>query len=63
MMYDVPTHKQVLYKNMNGIGTVWTEKTIISGAMGAHTVFGADIDGDGKIDVVSGSEDDDVVRV
>jgi hypothetical protein len=49
------------YENTQGNGSVWKEHVISTKADGAHAVFAADIDGDGDIDAVSASENDDKV--
>ena len=46
------------YENTNGDGTSWTARTITTGADRARSVFAADVDGDGDIDALSASYDD-----
>ena len=41
------------WENLNGSGTVWTEHTIDNPNGGAVSVYAADIDGDGDIDVLA----------
>ena len=43
------------------IGTSFTAHTITSSADGAHSVYAVDIDGDGDIDVLSASVNDDKI--
>ncbi|MEM1182252.1 MAG: FG-GAP-like repeat-containing protein [Acidobacteriota bacterium] len=43
----------VWWSNNNGSGTSWTERTIDGNFDGASEVIGADIDGDGDMDVVA----------
>ena len=49
------------YENEEGDGTSWTARTIASAADGARSVFAADVDGDGDIDVLSASSGDDEI--
>ena len=49
------------YENTNGDGTAWTARTITTGADYAHSVFAADVDGDGDIDALSASFFDDKI--
>ena len=49
------------YENANGDGTSWTERTITTGADGAHSVFAADVDGDGDTDALSASKFEDKI--
>ncbi|MCB2156312.1 VCBS repeat-containing protein [bacterium] len=49
------------YENIDGAGTFGPQKTITSSADRAESVFAADLDGDGDIDVLSGSYEDDRV--
>jgi hypothetical protein len=48
-------NKVAWYKNGGGSPPIWTAYTISGAASGAHSVYASDIDGDGRIDVVSGS--------
>ena len=55
-----------LYRNGDGVsgggdGTSWTETEITTGADGARSVFAADLDGDGDLDVLSASQNDDTI--
>ena len=43
------------YENTDGQGTFSTQKTITTQADGANSVYAADIDGDGDMDVLSAS--------
>jgi len=49
------------YKNMDGLGDFGPEQVITTDADGALSVFAADLDGDGNMDVLSASTDDDKI--
>jgi len=49
------------YENTAGDGSTWTDHTIAMAADEANAVYAADVDGDGDIDVLSASEDDDKI--
>ena len=49
------------YENTNGDGTSWTTRVITTAANGARSVFAIDVDGDGDVDVLSASGDDDKI--
>ena len=49
------------YENNNGDGSSWTAYDITTSAFGARSVFAADIDGDGDMDIVSASQYDDTI--
>jgi alpha-tubulin suppressor-like RCC1 family protein len=49
------------YENTDGQGTFSTQKTITTQADSAFSVYAADIDGDGNIDVLSASRNDDKI--
>jgi hypothetical protein len=49
------------YENTAGDGSGWTAHTITTGADGAHSVYAADVDGDGDLDALSASELDDTI--
>ena len=52
------------YENTNGDGSSWTEQIIASGssyAQDVRSVFAADVDGDGDLDVLSTSRTDDKI--
>ncbi len=40
------------WENMNGSGTSWTEHTVDGSFNGAYSVYAADVDGDGDIDIL-----------
>ncbi|CAM9188952.1 unnamed protein product [Choristocarpus tenellus] len=50
------------YENIDGNGTFSSGTDIFSEALGAYYIYAADLDGDGDIDVLSASFDDDSVR-
>src|SRR5204863_9100903 len=54
--------KIVWYDNFSGTGTIWNQNIITAGAAGARSVFAADIDGDGHLDLLSASATDDSIR-
>jgi hypothetical protein len=54
-------NKIVWYENGGGFPPIWTARTINAAAMGARVVSVADVDGDGRLDVLSGSYNDDKV--
>jgi FG-GAP-like repeat/Secretion system C-terminal sorting domain len=43
------------WENVNGIGTEWTEHIVVNEFLNAQSVFAADVDGDGDIDVLGAS--------
>jgi hypothetical protein len=43
------------YENVNGDGSAWTTRTITTAATRAYSVWPADIDGDGDLDVLGGA--------
>jgi hypothetical protein len=49
------------YENNNGDGSSWTAANIVTNKNNAHSVFAADIDGDGDMDIVSASAGDDTI--
>ncbi|MDA8948874.1 FG-GAP-like repeat-containing protein, partial [Flavobacteriaceae bacterium] len=49
------------YENNNGDGSSWTAVDIATSADGARSVFAADMDGDGDMDIVSASQYDDTI--
>ena len=49
------------YENNNGDGSSWTAANIETIAYGALSVFAADMDGDGDMDIVSASTTDDTI--
>ncbi len=49
------------YQNLDGLGTFGPQQVISSAADGTQSVFAADLDGDGDLDVLSASERDDKI--
>ena len=49
------------YENNNGDASSWTATDIATNANGAYSVFAADMDGDGDMDIVSASYNDDTI--
>ncbi|MDA2936763.1 FG-GAP-like repeat-containing protein [Acidobacteria bacterium AH-259-A15] len=49
------------YENTAGDGLAWIHRTISSTADGARSVFSADVDGDGDLDVLSASLNNDTI--
>ena len=49
------------YENVLGDGTSWTSRTIATTADGARSVLAADVDGDGDLDALSASTQDDEI--
>ena len=49
------------YENNNGDASSWTATDIATSADGAYSVFAADMDGDGDMDIVSASRYDDAI--
>jgi hypothetical protein len=47
------------YENTDGAGSFGSQQVITTAADGARSVFAADVDGDGDLDVLSASSDDD----
>ena len=54
-------NKIAWYENTDGLGTFGPQQIIFAGALGAWSVFAADVDGDGDVDVLSASFFDDTV--
>ena len=52
-------NKIAWYQNAAGDGSAWTPFTITTAANGAWSVYAADVDGDGFMDVLSASIGDD----
>jgi len=50
-----------VYRNTVGDGSVWATTTIASTADGARSVFAVDLDGDGDVDAMSASTNDDEI--
>ncbi len=49
----------VWYENANGDGTVWTRRIISASTSLGSSVYASDVDGDGDIDLMSASYEDD----
>ncbi len=49
------------WRNLGGSPPAWSRSTIDDGVPGAHDVAGADLDGDGDVDVISVSFEDDEI--
>jgi hypothetical protein len=58
---SVDDDKIAWYENAGGGGTSWVLHTISVSADGAETVYAADLDGDGDLDVLSASFGDDKI--
>ncbi len=54
-------HKIVWMENANGSGTSWTSHDISTAVDGCQSLFAADLDNDGDLDVLSASQDDNKV--
>jgi hypothetical protein len=54
-------NKVVWHKNGGGSPLVWTTYTITTTAMGVTSVYAADVDGDGRVDVLSSNFDADTI--
>ncbi|MEC3906155.1 T9SS type A sorting domain-containing protein [Tamlana sp. 2201CG12-4] len=54
-------NKIAWYENIDGLGNYGLQKIITTETSGPKSVFAADIDGDGNIDVLSASEGDDKI--
>ncbi len=54
-------NKIAWYENTDGQGTFSPEQIISTNALGAKMVYAADLDGDGDVDVLSASNDDDKI--
>ncbi len=54
-------NKIAWYENDGGSPPTFSERVISTGAAGAHSVFATDVDGDGDIDVLSASRDDNKI--
>ncbi|MEC8252999.1 MAG: VCBS repeat-containing protein [Planctomycetota bacterium] len=53
--------KVAWYENTDGLGSFGAQQVITTSASGAHSVFAADVDGDGDLDVLSASDLDDKI--
>jgi len=51
------------YDNIDGDGTVWTERMVDATASDATAAIAADIDGDGDIEIVSATAGDDTIAL
>ncbi len=49
------------FENTAGDGSAWTANTISTSAVGAISVYAADVDGDGDMDALSASNNDDKI--
>jgi hypothetical protein len=54
--------KVAWYENLDGEGSFGSQELLSADAAGAITVVAADLDGDGDLDVVAGSDSDDSIR-
>ncbi|MCH7745716.1 MAG: VCBS repeat-containing protein, partial [Chloroflexi bacterium] len=54
-------NKIAWYENTSGDGSSWLPHVITTNAVGAFSVYAADVDGDGDIDVLSASATDDTI--
>ena len=58
---SVSDDKIAWYENTDGAGSFGGQQVISTAADGARSVFAADVDGDGDLDVLSASADDDKI--
>jgi len=58
---DEVTSKYVWYENKDGLGSFGTENIITTATSLAEHVYAADLDGDGDMDVLSASSNDDEI--
>jgi formylglycine-generating enzyme required for sulfatase activity len=58
---SVGDNKVAWYENTDGLGGYGPEQVITTTASGARSVFVADLTGDGRVDVISGSQSDHTV--
>jgi hypothetical protein len=49
------------YENTDGAGSFGSRQVIFTAGEGSNSVFAADVDGDGDLDVLSASQDDDTI--
>ena len=54
-------HKIVWMQNVNGSGSSWTSNDISTQVIGCQSLYTADLDGDGDLDVLSASQDDNKI--
>ncbi|MCH7786759.1 MAG: VCBS repeat-containing protein [Chloroflexi bacterium] len=54
-------NKIAWYENTSGDGLSWSPHIITTNAEGAFSVYAADVDGDGDIDILSASATDDTI--
>lgn len=54
-------NKIAWYENTDGLGNFSTQQVITTSAVSAHSVFAADLDNDGDMDVLSASQNDDKI--
>ena len=50
------------YENNGAVNPTWAAADIVTNANGAHSVFAADMDGDGDMDIISASSLDNTIE-
>ena len=58
---DGVEHKILWMENMDGSGSTWSSHEISTLIIGCQSLYTADLDGDGDLDVLSASQDDDKI--
>jgi len=58
---EIGVHKIVWMENTNGLGTAWASTDISTAVIGCQSLYAADLDADGDLDVLSASQDDNKI--